>query len=112
MFFLCCLCVSCYISSFFFFKQKTVYEMRISDWSSDVCSSDLVAQREQARRVVEVERVRVRAHTRRLTVAADEPASDGVIRLLGDHSAGGVAGDSSEERREGKECVIRSRSWW
>src|SRR3546814_1234112 len=33
---------------FFFFKQKTAYEMRISDWSSDVCSSDLalLAQRE------------------------------------------------------------------
>src|SRR3546814_3260898 len=28
-------------SFFFFFKQKTAYEMRISDWSSDVCSSDL-----------------------------------------------------------------------
>src|SRR3546814_1782945 len=31
--------------SFFFFKQKTAYEMRISDWSSDVCSSDLRALR-------------------------------------------------------------------
>src|SRR3546814_10770738 len=30
------------ISFFFFFKQKTAYEMRISDWSSDVCSSDLL----------------------------------------------------------------------
>src|SRR3546814_2021641 len=30
------------ISHFFFFKQKTAYEMRISDWSSDVCSSDLL----------------------------------------------------------------------
>src|SRR3546814_18420067 len=29
-----------YVSLFFFFKQKTAYEMRISDWSSDVCSSD------------------------------------------------------------------------
>src|SRR3546814_3477580 len=29
-------------SFFFFFKQKTAYEMRISDWSSDVCSSDLL----------------------------------------------------------------------
>src|SRR3546814_7358195 len=28
---------------FFFFKQKTAYDMRISDWSSDVCSSDLLA---------------------------------------------------------------------
>src|SRR3546814_7153732 len=34
-----CFCV-CF---FFFFKQKTAYEMRISDWSSDVCSSDLGA---------------------------------------------------------------------
>src|SRR3546814_5741620 len=31
---------------FFFIKQKTAYEMRISDWSSDVCSSDLVARRD------------------------------------------------------------------
>src|SRR3546814_7021756 len=29
---------------FFFFKQKTAYEMRISDWSSDVCSSDLLSR--------------------------------------------------------------------
>src|SRR3546814_4835217 len=33
--------------NFFFCKQKTAYEMRISDWSSDVCSSDLVEQRFQ-----------------------------------------------------------------
>src|SRR3546814_1881604 len=32
----------------FFFKQKTAYEMRISDWSSDVCSSDLLDQPEDA----------------------------------------------------------------
>src|SRR3546814_8200927 len=31
----------CFALWFFFFKQKTAYEMRISDWSSDVCSSDL-----------------------------------------------------------------------
>src|SRR3546814_3014681 len=31
------------LSVIFFFKQKTAYEMRISDWSSDVCSSDLIA---------------------------------------------------------------------
>src|SRR3546814_5203159 len=34
--------VFCLFLFFFFFKQKTAYEMRISDWSSDVCSSDLV----------------------------------------------------------------------
>src|SRR3546814_1167654 len=32
-----------HVFGFFFFKQKTAYEMRISDWSSDVCSSDLGA---------------------------------------------------------------------
>src|SRR3546814_5558089 len=35
------MCLSFMYSFFFFFKQKTAYEMRISDWSSDVCSSDL-----------------------------------------------------------------------
>src|SRR3546814_1124441 len=34
-----------YLCLFFFFKQKTAYEMRISDWSSDVCSSDLSVAR-------------------------------------------------------------------
>src|SRR3546814_16815576 len=37
---MCLCCVRCVC---FFFKQKTAYELRISDWSSDVCSSDLVA---------------------------------------------------------------------
>src|SRR3546814_7847943 len=53
MFLACCLvlvmfllvifgsCMLCWFMVFFFFKQKTAYEMRISDWSSDVCSSDL-----------------------------------------------------------------------
>src|SRR3546814_9675277 len=40
--------VYCVIKIFFFFKQKTAYEMRISDWSSDVCSSDLVRHRRPA----------------------------------------------------------------
>src|SRR3546814_684005 len=34
--------ISVYLFVFFFFKQKTAYELRISDWSSDVCSSDLL----------------------------------------------------------------------
>src|SRR3546814_4696506 len=35
------MCCMCFV---FFFKQKTAYEMRISDWSSDVCSSDLLLE--------------------------------------------------------------------
>src|SRR3546814_10145534 len=37
-----------HICCFFFFKQKTAYELRISDWSSDVCSSDLLEDRRGA----------------------------------------------------------------
>src|SRR3546814_8820792 len=40
-YFLCVWLLCCGCFDFFFFKQKTAYEMRISDWSSDVCSSDL-----------------------------------------------------------------------
>src|SRR3546814_4269055 len=46
MLFICISVMTCYLLSYFcvfcFFKQKTAYEMRISDWSSDVCSSDLL----------------------------------------------------------------------
>src|SRR3546814_20602414 len=59
-------------SCFFFFKQKTAYEMRISDWSSDVCSSDLragagrpvQARRLHRRRTVCAGRARQRAGRR------------------------------------------------
>src|SRR3546814_4829377 len=37
-------CLGISLFFFFFFKQKTAYEMRISDWSSDVCSSDLITE--------------------------------------------------------------------
>src|SRR3546814_10186519 len=42
-------CALLLLCVFFFFKQKTAYEMRISDWSSDVCSSDLGQARRQRR---------------------------------------------------------------
>src|SRR3546814_4965772 len=49
--FMCCTAFVLFVLGvfvFFFFKQKTAYEMRISDWSSDVCSSDLVEGDRQA----------------------------------------------------------------
>src|SRR3546814_1991406 len=100
-----------YVSRFFFFKQKTAYEMRISDWSSDVCSSDLLA------RVGEVpDRVLARpdlADQRR--VAVDDlarPRLD-LLEVFGRERL--VAGEvviRSEERRVGKECVSTCRSRW
>src|SRR3546814_6414150 len=55
----------------FFFKQKTAYEMRISDWSSDVCSSDLGAHRSEDRRLVGIAWTRQRRGSRRRSL---EPA--------------------------------------
>src|SRR3546814_9804285 len=78
---LCCL-------FFFFFKQKTAYEMRISDWSSDVCSSDLIepaarddaATRETAVAIAEAQIV---ANGQPLVgiEAADQPVELAVERL-------------------------------
>src|SRR3546814_4097817 len=58
---------------FFFFKQKTAYEMRISDWSSDVCSSDLMLQHGQAALAVAARaEQRGDRRRRRRVVAEDE----------------------------------------
>src|SRR3546814_1368448 len=83
---------------FFFFKQKTAYEMRISDWSSDVCSSDLLARDVSGReRVVEEASV---------PVDAREPGTQ--QQLLAEE----LDPERSEERRVGKECVSTCRSRW
>src|SRR3546814_4499793 len=101
---------------FFFFKQKTAYEMRISDWSSDVCSSDLEPIKDE----VDVDTV----------VKAMKTVMSGGEPLLDDEQAQLVAqafdkrlqakqqeGQAkqmarSEERRVGKECVSTCRSRW
>src|SRR3546814_4864887 len=94
VFILCCTLI-CHVylvfCFFFFFKQKTAYEMRISDWSSDVCSSDLSR--------------RTHAPLRSATSAPTSPGrSTGTARS--------VAPRRSEERRVGKECVSTCRSRW
>src|SRR3546814_7883570 len=79
--------VSPFCPSFlFFFKQKTAYEGRISDWSSDVCSSDLLPDYGNG----------------------GNELSDG-HKVLGGFNVSEVR---SEERRVGKECVSTCRSRW
>src|SRR3546814_1838855 len=65
---------------FFFFKQKTAYEMRISDWSSDVCSSDL----EGDARVRDEDRPRVAEVLphRRVHRDADAPPRVGLVLAI------------------------------
>src|SRR3546814_1900623 len=101
---------------FFFFKQKTAYEMRISDWSSDVCSSDLAARQPEALKAVVT-----------LCSTDDRYADD--IHYMGGCLLGENLGWAStmfcyssrppdpalvrsEERRVGKECVSTCRSRW
>src|SRR3546814_9989249 len=80
---------------FFFFKQKTAYEMRISDWSSDVCSSDLAERPQRQGRVHD-------SMTDFRTVELSDPGIDPTgLRFM-----------RSEERRVGKECVSTCRSRW
>src|SRR3546814_10470357 len=75
---------------FFFFKQKTAYEMRISDWSSDVCSSDLG----------------VLGYVHGIDLGIGEGQR-------GQHGQAARSGTQrSEERRVGKECVSTCRSRW
>src|SRR3546814_5595883 len=106
--------------SFFFVKQKTAYDMRISDWSSDVCSSDL------ARRLTAIgpggEEVPARAAAR-LGIGGDDlhprlhqvaPVPDS-LRIAAAHEKDdrrGIGRARSEERRVGKECVSTCRSGW
>src|SRR3546814_981716 len=84
---------------FFFFKQKTAYEMRISDWSSGVCSSDLARSRRGDPPVLGEHRRGDRELQRR---CSREPS----LRIPRG------AGARSEARRVGKECVSTCRSRW
>src|SRR3546814_11337598 len=85
----------------FFFKQKTAYELRISDWSSDVCSSDRRCGAPH-----------VRSTAARTPRRPGRPLQ-GVRRGIGGTLAGVPAeARRSEERRVGKECVSTCRSRW
>src|SRR3546814_16732723 len=87
----------------FFFKQKTAYEMRISDWSSDVCSSDLVTVVLTLRSSVAVS-------------AGSKPRLPGGPSAIIASTTGAprmpTQGSRSDERRVGKECVSTCRSRW
>src|SRR3546814_14476029 len=97
---------------FFFFKQKTAYEMRISDWSSDVCSSDLRPKGVFLIPTLQNPTAAVLPDDRRDAVAAIVErhgmllVEDDIYRPFADDPP------RSEERRVGKECVSTCRSRW
>src|SRR3546814_13583416 len=95
----------------FCFKQKTAYEMRISDWSSDVCSSDL--RMPAARRQDDVLR-RHDVHPRRMRrgIGRRRQAPAMGQALQADFNGRKRRGHRSEEGRVGNECVSTCRSRW
>src|SRR3546814_9835585 len=95
------------ISLFLLFKQKTAYEMRISDWSSDVCSSDLIN--------VSVIVAPLIAGTLGEKVSWHWGfGTAGIVMVLGLvlYIMAGPWLPRSEERRVGQECVRTCRSRW
>src|SRR3546814_10310368 len=100
---------------FFFFKQKTAYEMSISDWSSDVCSSDLLSWTTSCggcHLPIEANWKTSSHHfegeeSRNFATYNPQVARDGMFQL-GRHQLT----KRSEERRVGKQCVSTCRSRW
>src|SRR3546814_17210301 len=87
----------------FFIKQKTAYEMRISDWSSDVCSSDLWGGRISQLKSIDPSGILVIE-----AIWKNRPSPP----LLSPPCPGSRALPSSTERRVGKEGVSTCRSRW
>src|SRR3546814_2040118 len=99
----------------FFFKQKTAYEMRISDWSSDVCSSDLMTGAAITRKSsFLLDSLGKRIFREGITII-DDPVRPRGLRSRPFDGEGLPTRRSalrSEERRVGKECVRTCRSRW
>src|SRR3546814_6286971 len=93
---------------FFFFKQKTAYELRISDWSSDVCSSDLASLKPPERS----EKHRLAATERDVVGLLDLRVGRVLLPLVPTISGHYCAAGRSEARRVGTECVSTCRSRW
>src|SRR3546814_8933661 len=101
----------CDLFGFCCFKQKTAYEMRISDWSSDVCSSDLAQlavggdgqgnSLEHIKKIMGTSMEALIHHFKLVTEGFRVPVGQAWQTV-----------ERSEERRVGKECVSTCRSRW
>src|SRR3546814_6473199 len=99
----------------FFFKQKTAYEMRISDWSSDVCSSDLFCHFSLRTYTLSMSLILTSAITISQIVRSQFINSTTYPHSSPfEHTTPFVPQEHhrSEERRVGKECVSTCRSRW
>src|SRR3546814_10160683 len=102
----------CRCTGFVFFKQKTAYDMRISDWSSDVCSSDLYLNLDEVIRIIREEDDPKAKMMKRWKLSDVQAEAILNMRLRALRKLEGIVIRSSEERRVGKECVSTCRSRW
>src|SRR3546814_15295367 len=88
--------------------------MRISDWSSDVCSSDLLHHERGLRARIDAEDARALVREHLGERAIEVVAAEEEVAVRGEHleDLAGEPEDRSEERRVGKECVSTCRSRW
>src|SRR3546814_1582107 len=94
----------------FFFKQKTAYEMRISDWSSDVCSSDLrICHNDCA---FHPKQQHQQQHSQMHRQATHHTYGHIKTYMKPPSVKFAATTRRSEERRVGKECVSTCRSRW
>src|SRR3546814_17411697 len=99
------MCFPSHSLCFFFYRQETAYEMRISDWSSDVCRSDLKATEQfkrQSAQAGDLFHPRLQRRRRHGREPPDRVGDGGTSRKA----------RGSEERRVGKECVSPCRPRW
>src|SRR3546814_4203791 len=102
------------IDYFFFFKQKTAYEMRISDWSSDVCSSDLAICADVPARVDRIRDFVQLRHVDRISIIGaggqvGDPLVVHVDAAAIDHRTAVVDGDAvpiSQFARQDRKSVV------
>src|SRR3546814_10735608 len=94
-----CVEVGCCILDVFFLKQKTAYEMRSSDWSSDVCSSDLVGlqahirlcrypARDRIEQPMRLAKAQRRGHAQAVATAGEQQIDGGVERVQSNRGDG------------------------
>src|SRR3546814_10860049 len=106
----------CFVG-FFLFKHKTAYEMRISEWSSDGCSSDLGVRRKDSRRLAKVSiaawgRLAPRITAWTSSLMASEAWADRSNAGNGARATLRTRFSRSEDRRVGEGCVSKCRYRW
>src|SRR3546814_19813183 len=106
-----CSVVGCGLLLFFFFKQKTAYEMRISDWSSDVCSSDLRGEGQKIGRTLGFQFLKVHGRLRLCSLCNGKGEDFGTAPAPGASAADGVLRCGIGPQKREENCLAAAYAW-